>query len=167
MFIYRVKDFIKRKRLNNYRAKGAIIGDGCDFAKDISLGSEPYLVKIGNHVRLTSGVKITTHDGGMWVIRKKKGYSNADIFGKVEIGNNVHIGFNSIIMPGVKIGDNVIVGCGAIVTKNIPKNSVAVGTPARVIESIDEYLLKHNEEIVMTKSMTGEKKRKFIEEKYI
>lgn len=112
-------------------------------------------------------MKITTHDGGMWVIRKKKGYSNADIFGKVEIGNNVHIGFNSIIMPGVKIGDNVIVGCGAIVTKNIPKNSVAVGTPARVIESIDEYLLKHNEEIVMTKSMTGEKKRKFIEEKYI
>lgn len=60
------------------------------------------------------------------------------IFGKIEIGDNVHIGWNTIIMPNVSIGNNCVIGAGAVVTKSIPDNSVAVGVPARVIESIDE-----------------------------
>ena len=78
----------------------------------------------------------------MWVLRNMKKLENADYFGKIKIGNNVHIGMNVIVMPGVTIGDNVVIGCGAIVTKNIPSNSVAVGVPAKVIESIDEYYEK-------------------------
>lgn len=63
--------------------------------------------------------------------------------GRVKIGNNVFIGINSVILPNVNIGDNVIIGAGSIVSKSIPNNSVAVGNPARVISSIDEYVEKH------------------------
>ncbi len=50
-------------------------------------------------------------------------------------------------MPGVNIGDNVIIGCSSVVSKDIPSNSVGVGVPAKVIESIDEYYNK----VVFTK----------------
>ena len=46
-------------------------------------------------------------------------------------------------MPGVTIGDSYIIGAGAVVTKEIPANSVAVGVPARLIETIEEYTEKN------------------------
>mgnify|MGYP003372065288 FL=1 len=49
------------------------------------------------------------------------------------IGNNVWIGGGAIIMPGVTIGDNVVIGAGSVVTKDIPDNSVAYGSPCRVV----------------------------------
>ena len=54
----------------------------------------------------------------------------------VIIGNNVWIGANATILPGVKIGDNVVIGAGAVVTKDVPANSVAAGNPAVVIREI-------------------------------
>lgn len=66
-------------------------------------------------------------------------------------------------MLGVTIGDNVIVGCAAVVTKDVPDNSVVVGVPARVIESIDEYFAKNECNILFTKSLSYEEKRKQIE----
>lgn len=51
----------------------------------------------------------------------------------VTIGNNVWIGGGAIILPGVNIGDNVVIGAGSVVTKSIPDNSVAFGSPCRVI----------------------------------
>ena len=57
-------------------------------------------------------------------------------------------------MPGVNIGDNVIIGCSSVVSKDIPSNSVGVGVPAKVIESIDEYYNK----VVFTKDMSLAKK---------
>lgn len=89
--------------------------------------------------------------------------NNADKFGKIKIGNNVHIGINSIIMPGVTIGDNVIIGCGSVVTKNIPSNSVAVGVPARVIETIEEYYKKNKDKCVYTKNLSSKEKKEYIE----
>ena len=60
----------------------------------------------------------------------------------IVLGSNVYIGNCAIVMGGVTIGDNVVIGAGAIVTKDIPSDSVAVGVPARVIETADEYLEK-------------------------
>lgn len=56
----------------------------------------------------------------------------------IHIGKNVWIGANAIIMPGVSIGDNSVVGAGAVVTKDIPANVVAYGTPCKVQREIGE-----------------------------
>lgn len=54
----------------------------------------------------------------------------------VKIGKKVWIGSNAVILPGVSIGDGVIIGAGSIVTKNIEKNKVAIGVPAKIIRDI-------------------------------
>ena len=144
------------------KCKGVSIGKGGEIYKGVSFGSEPYLVTLGDNVRITTGVKFCTHDGGMWVIRNL-GYNNeADLFGKISVGNNVHIGWDTIIMPNVSIGDNVIIGCGSIVTHDIPDNCVAVGSPARVIKTIDEYYEKNRPMIVCTKGLQLEEKKKML-----
>ncbi len=57
---------------------------------------------------------------------------------EVHIGNNVWIGANAVILPGVTIGDNTVIGAGSVVTKDIPANVVAVGNPCRVLRPIGE-----------------------------
>lgn len=154
---------LHRDSISYWRSKGAVIGDNCQIYTSAHLGSEPYLVMIGNNVRINEGVVIDTHDGGVWVLRNLyKEYSDIDHFGKVIIGDNVHIGNNSVILPGVTIGSNVIIGVGSVVTKDIPDNSIAVGVPARVIESIDDYIEKNKERFVNTKHMVAGEKRSFL-----
>lgn len=154
------------QRILYYRKRGAKIGHGCSISKDVYFGTEPYLIKIGDNVRLTSNVKFITHDGGMWVIRNKFDMPDADKFGTIEIGNNVNIGWNVIIMPNVRIGSNCVIGAGAIVTKDIPDNSVAAGVPARIIETIDEYYEKNKSRILHTKGMNAKQKECFLKKKY-
>ena len=147
------------------REGGVKIGSNCVIHKNAIFGTEPYLISIGDNVRITTGVKIITHDGGLWVLRNMGLVDKrSDKVGSVTIGNNVNIGWDAIIMPGVTIGDNVVIGCGSIVTKDVPSNSVAAGVPARVIESIDEYARKNADCIIMTKGLNKEeKKRKIME----
>lgn len=57
---------------------------------------------------------------------------------KIIIGNNVWIGGNATVLPGITIGDNSIIGAGSVVTKDIPANVIAVGNPAKVARQIDE-----------------------------
>jgi acetyltransferase-like isoleucine patch superfamily enzyme len=57
----------------------------------------------------------------------------------IHIGNNVWIGANVSILPGVHIGHNVVIGAGSVVTKDIPDNSVAAGVPCRVIRLKPPY----------------------------
>lgn len=54
----------------------------------------------------------------------------------VKIGDNVWVGGNSVIFPGITIGNNVTIGAGSVVTKNIPDNVLAFGNPCRVIKEI-------------------------------
>lgn len=150
-----------------WKKKGATIGDRCSIHGSADLGSEPYLIKIGDHVRINAGVSLVTHDGGLWVLRDMESlsttvYQKADAFGRIQIGNNCHIGTNVFIMPGVTIGNNVVIGCGAVVTRNIPDNSVVAGVPARVIETIDEYAEKIANKIVPTKGMSPTEKKKYL-----
>ena len=151
-----------------YRKQGVKIGDNCEI-RSAKFSSEPYLITIGNHVRVNAGVEFVTHDGGAWVLRQ---YSNVDnhenitLFGPISIGDNCHIGSNAILMPNIKIGNNCIIGCGAIVTKDIPDNSIAVGVPARVIETIDEYENKHIKDYCFTKNMTSAQLKEYLINKY-
>lgn len=141
------------------KGSGVKIGKHCDIQRNVSFGSEPYLIEIGDHVQLTTGVKIFTHGGG-WVLRQE--HPSIDIFGKVKIGNNVYVGNNSLIMPGVSIGNNVVVGAGSIVTKSVPDNSIIAGNPARIIGNFDDYKAKSLKYNVGTKGMNKHKKKKIL-----
>lgn len=153
-----------RNPVKYWRNAGVQIGENCEIFSSVSFGSEPYMVSIGNHVRLCANVTFTTHDGGVWVLRGlyPEELGDIDRFGKVIVGDNVHIGTGASILPGVTIGNNCLIGVGAIVTKDIPDNSVAVGIPARVIETIDEYRTKNESSFAHTKDMCAEEKKNFL-----
>lgn len=103
--------------------------------------SRPFLLEIGNHVRITNGVTILTH-GYDWSVLKGKYGKILGSAGKVTIGNNVFIGMNATILKGVTIGNNVIIGAGSLVTSDIPDECVAVGSPCKRIMSLEEYCKK-------------------------
>lgn len=84
----------------------------------------------------------------------------------IVVGNNVYIGNNVIILPGVTIGNNVIIGAGAVITKNIPDNSVAVGVPARVIKTADEYFKKITEQSLHLGHLKGQIKDNALKKYY-
>ena len=167
-FIFKTKlHFAKNhNRADVLRKHGVTIGKCSDISKNVFWGSEPYLIKLGDYVRIARNVTFITHDGGMWVLRNLHKLDNADKFGPIIIKDNVHIGMNVTIMPGVTIGSNCIIGCGAIVTKDIPDNSIAVGIPARVIETTDEYYEKNKDNVDYTKNMTASQKKEYLLEKY-
>lgn len=142
------------------------IGNDCEVYSSVIFGSEPYLIKIGNKVRVTDGVKFVTHDGGMWVIRNLGWNQNADKMDTITIGNNVFIGIESIIMPGVTIGSNVLIGAGSIVSKDVPDNSVYAGVPAKRICSIKEYYNNNSRRIFETKHLTSQEKKEFYLKKF-
>lgn len=147
------------------RNLGVKIGTNYTTIGEVDYSSEPYLITIGNDVRISSNVHFVTHDGGMHVLRQYKNIP-ADLFGRITVGNNVFIGMNVIILPNVTIGNNVVIGAGSIVTKDIPDNSVACGIPAKVIESIDEYYKKNKKNIELTKGYSPEEKKEYLLKKY-
>ncbi len=149
------------------RYNGVTIGKECNIQK-VSFGSEPYLITIGNHVQITSDTKFFTH-GAAWVLREK--YPEMDFFGKIIIKDNVYIGNNCLIMPGVTIESNVIVAAGSVVTKSIPNNSVVGSNPARVLSSISIFEDKMIEKNVKSKLMGVLEKKTYLlslsDEKFI
>ena len=118
------------------RLSGATIGENCHIYGAIDNG-HPFLVTMGNNVTVASGTRLLTHDGST---KKILGYSKV---GRIDIGNDVFIGAEVIVLPNVKIGNNVIVGAGSVVTHDIPDNSVAVGNPARIIGTYESYVEKN------------------------
>jgi len=118
------------------KRQGVQFGDNCRIASK-NLGSEPYLISLGNHVHITKGVNFVTHDGAVWVYREE--IKDFDVFGKIHIDDNTYIGNNVTILPGVTIGKNCIVGTSSVVTKSIPDGIIVAGNPARFILRTDEY----------------------------
>jgi acetyltransferase-like isoleucine patch superfamily enzyme len=147
------------------KAYGVPFGYGCRFiaVRRQTFGSEPYLIKLGNKVSMSEGVRFITHDGGVWVLRNiYKECKHVDLFGRIEIGDNVFLGMNVTILPGVTIGNNCIVGTGAIVTKDLPPNSVAAGVPARVLTQTQEYLNKNKHKFIDTKHLIQSEKEQVV-----
>lgn len=108
---------------------------------------DPSLVEIGSDVRVNTGFTLMTHDASNMILRKLFNDFVCSS-GKVKIGNNVYFGRWCTVLKGVEIGDNCIIGYGSIVTKSIPANSVAIGRPAKVICTIEEYYKKRKEKSV-------------------
>lgn len=127
--------------ISHMRRKGAHIGERVFVFSPMHVGidmTRPWLIDIGDDVQITRGVTILTH-GYDWSVIKGVYGEVLGSSGKVTIGNNVYIGMNTLILKGVKIGNNVIIGAGSIVTHDIPDNCVAVGNPAKVLCSLEEY----------------------------
>lgn len=124
------------------REIGVKVGQDCKIFSLApgSMGSEPYLVSLGDNVIITQGVRFITHDGSTFLFRDE--HPDLDVMGPIIVGNNVFIGMNSIIMPGVTIGDNCVIGAMSLVSKSVPSGSVVAGNPAKVIMSIDDFKSK-------------------------
>lgn len=131
------------------RKIGVQIGEDCTIyspRNTIIDEQYPWLITIGNHVRITEGVILLTHDYSWSVLKqikveKKKG-AILGAAGSIKIGNNVFIGMNSIILRGVRIGDNVVIGAGSVVSKDCEEGWVYAGNPAQKIIKIEEFYEK-------------------------
>lgn len=155
-------------RIAYLRQKGCQIGENVQLNCAIkAFGTEPYLITLGNHVLIATDVHLITHDGGIHVLRNLGDVSQkSDKIAPIWVENNVYIGAGAYIMPGVKIGDNCIIGAGAVVTRDVPPDSVAVGIPARVVESVEDYCTHTLEKdcLYETKGLSREEKRKFYQD---
>ena len=125
--------------------------------------SHCWLIEIGDNVTLAPRVHILCHDAST------KTFLNYTKIGRVTIGDNVFIGAESVVLPGVTIGSNVIVGANSTVTHYVPDGTVAAGSPARVICTLEEYLNKersrmatapcYGEEYTLRKDVSMEKRK--------
>ena len=96
-----------------------------------------WAVEIGADATLSANVQVIAHDSAMF---RATGYT---LVRPVRIGAMAYIGAGATILPGSVIGDGAVVGAGAVVTGEIPAGSVAVGNPARVIGTTDEFVERH------------------------
>jgi acetyltransferase-like isoleucine patch superfamily enzyme len=134
LFIYFKIDPIKCSRF-----MGVTIGENCRiYGNSPNMwGTEPFLITLGNNVHITDDCKFVTHDGGSLILRSKT--PDLEITKPIIIGDNVCLGIQTIVMPGVIIGDDVIVGARSIVTKDVENDSVIVGIPAKKIKTVSQY----------------------------
>lgn len=136
--IHSILDYIRgEQKMSSLQKKGLIVGEAFHKMKGCYI-DEKYcqFIKMGDNVRFAPCVKILAHDDSALLFLGK------DRIAEVNIGNNVWLGAHTIVMPGATIGNRVVIGAGSVVYGNIPSNSLAVGNPARVIKSLDEYIAK-------------------------
>ncbi len=118
----------------------------CDYGYNIEIGNNFYSnhnlvildaakVKFGDNVFIAPNCGFYTAGHPLEINERNKGLEYAK---PITVGNNVWIGGNVVVLPGVTIGDNSTIGAGSIVVKDIPPNSVAVGNPCRVIRTLGD-----------------------------
>lgn len=117
----------------------------CDYGYNIKIGENFYTnynliildcaeVSIGDNVLIGPNVAIYTAGHPLDYKLRVQEFEYAY---PIKIGNNVWIGGNTVINPGVTIGDNAVIGSGSVVTKDIPANTLAVGNPCKVIRKLE------------------------------
>ena len=117
----------------------------CDNGKNIHVGDyflanynvtilDIREVTIGDNVMIAPNTLITTVNHPLNPMGRRK---HLGIAKPVKIGNDVWIGANVVILPGVTIGNNVVIAAGAVVTKDIPDNVLVGGIPAKIIKTLE------------------------------
>ena len=118
----------------------------CDYGKNIEIGNNFFAnynctfldvgrIKIGDNVQLAPNVSLYTAGHPVHPDSRNSGYEYGI---GITIGDNVWLGGNVVVNPGVHIGNNAVIGSGSVVTKDIPGNVIAAGNPCRVIREITE-----------------------------
>lgn len=105
-----------------------IIGDGCGMSGAVIGASKSIIV--GNNVKIGANSVITDTD---WHHEDSRSGQDAE----VRIGNNVWLGYGTVVLKGVEIGENSIIGAKSVVTRSIPPNVLAAGNPCRVIRELN------------------------------
>ncbi|MBQ3142537.1 MAG: acyltransferase [Bacilli bacterium] len=109
------------------------VGENCWIGPFTILDAASGSIEIGNNTTIAAETYIYTHDTSKYYATE----GNIEVEkGNVKIGNNTAIASKCIICPNVTIGDNCIIGAGSLVNKNIPNNSIAFGTPAKVVGKV-------------------------------
>ncbi|MEE9190532.1 MAG: acyltransferase, partial [Candidatus Neomarinimicrobiota bacterium] len=126
------------KRVKSLKKMGVVIGENVTIRHGTIFDmSRPFLIEIGNNVRIAPNCHFFTHDASM------NYHLNKTLIGKIRILDNSFIGAKSLVLPNVTIGPNSIIGAGSVVTKSIPEQTVFAGNPAKFICSLDDFLHKH------------------------
>ena len=130
-------DYIRRKKIFGH------VGDKVRLP-NMLIPLRADQIFLGNNVEVASGARFVVHDAIHLVFNNMPGCKERckEHVGRIEVGNNVFIGADAIILSPVKIGDNVVIAAGAVVNRDIPSGSVAAGVPAKVIGSFDDLRKK-------------------------
>jgi maltose O-acetyltransferase len=123
-------------------AEGLILGEGVYFGEGVRVDpAHCWLISIGSRTTIAPRVHILAHDAST---RRTLGYTRIE---RVTIGEEVFIGANSLILPGVTIGDRAIIGAGSVVRHDVAPDTVAAGNPARPVRSTTDYLEAQRERL--------------------
>ncbi len=133
-FVYRLRGEYTTERLISM---GMTVGKNYKRLNGVILDpSHCWLIEIGDNVTMAPRVHVLCHDAST------KQFLGKTKIGRVTIGNNVFIGAESVVLPGVTIGDDVIIGANSTVTHSVPSGVVVAGCPAKVICTLEDYLSK-------------------------
>ncbi len=116
----------------------------CDYGYNIKVGENFYAnhnlvildcaaVEFGDNVFIGPNCSFYTAGHPLDTKQRNEGLEYAH---PIKVGDNVWLGGNVVVLPGISIGNNSVIGAGSVVTKNIPDNVVAVGNPCRVVKAI-------------------------------
>jgi acetyltransferase-like isoleucine patch superfamily enzyme len=122
--------------IDEYRRMGVKIGKDCTIFRVTFDSNFPFLIEIGDEVQMSGGTTVLAHDASPSLFTGKAR------LGKVRIEGKTFVGQDCLILPGVTIGRGCIIGAGSVVSRDIPPDSVAAGSPAKRICSVEEYLAR-------------------------
>jgi acetyltransferase-like isoleucine patch superfamily enzyme len=115
------------------------IGEHCSILPSTNF-TDPAYVKLGNNVHF-SNCTLVGHDGAVAMLNRAYD-ARLDSVGKIDIRDNVFIGYGAIVLPGVTIGPNAIVAAGAVVNRDVPPGEIVGGVPAKPIGKVDDLVAR-------------------------
>ncbi len=115
------------------------IGSNCSILPG-TVFTDPAYVRIGNNVHF-SCCTLIGHDGSIGMLNQAYNIK-LDAVGKIDIRDNVFIGYGAIILPNVTISSNAIVAAGAVVTNDVAEGDIVAGVPARPIGRVEDLVKK-------------------------
>lgn len=157
---------MRRDPVGYARSIGVSIGVGTViYAPSADMfGSDPYLISIGEGVHITNGVKFITHDGGVLIFRRH--HPSLDYTAPIVVEDNVYLGTNAILLPGVTVGRGSVVAAGAVVSRDVPPGTVVGGVPARFIKTASEYLAGLEAKSLGCGELSAAEKGRFLKRRF-